>query len=111
MSIHTCCNTTVRSNNSPPAIPVQPRPGIAKRVVKAISKTVPGIMLVLMPKCPLCMAYYITLVTGAGVSFTTAKYLRITLLLVCISCFLYIAIMQLQKIYRQYASMHKQPRL
>jgi hypothetical protein len=36
----------------------------------------PGILLALMPKCPACVAGYIALATGLGVSFTAASYLR-----------------------------------
>lgn len=46
------------------------------------SGVVPGILLLLVPKCPICLAAYISLGTGIGLSFATAKMVR-TLLIVC----------------------------
>ena len=47
-----------------------------------------GIPLVLVPKCPLCVASWITLLTGMGVTATTAGHLRTGIIALClvVSC-------------------------
>jgi hypothetical protein len=35
-----------------------------------------GVLLVLLPKCPMCIAAYLTLWTGAGVAMQVATHLR-----------------------------------
>jgi hypothetical protein len=55
----------------------------AKCVTKILAWVVPGAGLMLVPKCPACLAAYVTLWTGIGVSLATATYLRWALLLLC----------------------------
>jgi hypothetical protein len=45
---------------------------------------------VLMPKCPVCLAAYVALWTGLGLSFATAQYVRWSLLLVSATALLYL---------------------
>lgn len=50
-----------------------------------------GALLVLMPKCPMCIAAYIALATGVGVSVSTAVYLRQGMLVLCVGALGYVA--------------------
>src|SRR5688500_17768381 len=55
----------------------------------------PSAMLVLMPKCPVCLAAHVTLWTGLGLSLTAAFYLRWGLLLLCLVALLLLMVKRL----------------
>ena len=44
----------------------------------------PAVVFTIIPKCPVCLAGYIALGTGIGLSVTTATYVRIGLIALCI---------------------------
>lgn len=60
-------------------------PGKKLRAVKHSSGwLLPGVVLVLLPKCPLCLAAWLSLVLGFGMSVTTATVLHATLIILCL---------------------------
>ena len=52
----------------------------------------------LVPKCPACLAAHVTLWTGLGLSFSTATYLRWTLLFLCAASLLFLIVKRLDRI-------------
>jgi hypothetical protein len=56
---------------------------------------VPSATLVLLPKCPVCVAMYIALVSGVGISVASAAHLRASLLVLCVAALLGLALKRL----------------
>jgi hypothetical protein len=68
---------------------------------------VPSAVLVLVPKCPACLAAHVALWTGLGLSFSTATYLRWALLLVCVASLLLLIVKRLGRIADIFSSSNK----
>jgi hypothetical protein len=51
----------------------------------------PASALALMPKCPACVAAYVAIVTGFGISMSAAAYLRTGAIALCMATLLYLA--------------------
>jgi len=51
-----------------------------------------------MPKCPACLAAYVALWTGLGLSFTTATWIRWTLLLMGVASLLFLFVKRLNPV-------------
>jgi hypothetical protein len=58
----------------------------------------PSAVLVLVPKCPVCLVAYVTLWTGLGLSLSTATYLRWVLLFLCVASLLFLIVRRLDRI-------------
>lgn len=63
----------------------------ARACLRMTGWMVPASILALLPKCPACLALYIALGTGIGLSVTTVAYLRFGLVMVCVASLLYLA--------------------
>jgi hypothetical protein len=65
-------------------------PAWARRVREFFAWVLPSAILVLVPKCPACLAAYVLLWTGLGLSLSTANYLRWILLFLCVVSLLFL---------------------
>lgn len=71
--------------------PAQRRGRYWKRAGECVAWLVPGAALVLLPKCPMCVAAYVGVATGLGISFTAASYLRTAAIVLCVASLLFLA--------------------
>jgi hypothetical protein len=83
MKPHRCCQARseneVRSATSP-----------LRRIRNAAEWALPGAILVAMPKCPACVAGYIALATGLGISLSVAAQLRLLVLTLCLGTLVFL---------------------
>jgi hypothetical protein len=67
----------------------------------------PSATLALLPKCPLCVAAYVALATGIGISLRTATYLRTALLVICVTSLVVIASRHIRRFISRRAVNHR----
>ena len=86
------CNLDAVANSAGPNPSAGDRPiGLLGRAWRGIQWLFPATLLVLMPKCPMCVAAYVALFTGVGVSVSTARWIQIVMLLLCLISLAYLA--------------------
>lgn len=95
MSSHACCkggsiasNRIAGGGRSAGGGP----PTLMQRCREAARWMVPGAILALLPKCPACLAAYFAIGSGIGISITTATYVRLGLMILCVASLSYFAV-------------------
>ena len=91
MNAHPCCQIKAGAgdNGRRPASRLRRGGEIAGWIV-------PSATLALLPKCPVCVAAYVTLATGIGISLPTATYLRVTLVVLCVASLVFLTARRLR---------------
>lgn len=96
MSPHPCCRAggAAATASQTNAAPVR----FIRRIRNAAGWIAPTVGLALLPKCPLCVAAYLAIGTGVGVSVTTATYLRTSFELLCLASLSYLAVRRMPRL-------------
>lgn len=90
VNMHRCCA-------APTTDDAPHRLTLARRCLGIAAWIVPGTVLALMPKCPACLAAYLAVGTGVGLSLSAAAYLQASLLILCIASLVYLAVRRLDR--------------
>jgi len=102
VNTHHCCEIKTRAGDNGR----RPAPGLRLRRGGEIAGwIVPSVTLALLPKCPLCVAAYVAVATGIGISLPVATHLRAMLVVMCVASLVFIAARRL----RHWTNKNNQP--
>jgi len=101
-----CCD----ENNAPTPSPADsvkaPTRSRLHWLAAPVQWAVPIATLVLIPKCPACVAAYALLFTGVGLSFSAASTIRWGLIALCLTAIALLLLRSARRVYRKVAAVH-----
>jgi hypothetical protein len=77
---------------------------VTRRTRRAAGWALPSVALALVPKCPMCVAAYLAIGGGLGVSLTTAAHLRTALVWLCWSTLALLAARLVARVWTRHRS-------
>jgi hypothetical protein len=87
------CNLDPAPSSGAPNSSVGNRPtGLLRHAWRSIQWLFPAMLLVLIPKCPMCVAAYVAMFSGIGITISTARWIQILMLMFCLTSLAYLAI-------------------
>ena len=88
-----CCQTATRDSD------IAPSPASRwRRGGEIAGWIIPSATLVLLPKCPVCVAVYVALFSGVGISVASATHLRTSLRILCVAALIFLALKRLWRL-------------
>jgi hypothetical protein len=63
-----------------------------RRARRSVQWLFPAALLVLMPKCPMCIVGYVALSTGIGITVSTARCIQVLMLAFCVIALAYLVV-------------------